>query len=61
MKKGEKIISNALVERIYNLFKGHTWYIQNILHRLYSIMEKGEECTMQTVEQAEKFGTRYTV
>lgn len=51
MKKGEKIISNELIERVYNLFEGHTWYIQNIFHRLYSIMEKGEECTMQMVEQ----------
>lgn len=51
MKNGEKRISGELIERIYNLFDGHTWYIQNILHRLYSIMEKGEECTMRMVGQ----------
>lgn len=50
MKNGNKIISNELIERVYNLFEGHTWYLQNIFHRLYSIMEKGEECTIQIIE-----------
>lgn len=51
MKKGGRVIDEALIERVYNLFEGHTWYIQNIFHRLYSNMEKDEECTMQMVEE----------
>jgi len=43
-------IDNELVERVYRLFEGHTWYVQNIFNRLYSAMEKGEECTLQMVE-----------
>lgn len=51
MKNGDRIIDEELIERVYNLFEGHTWYIQNIFHRLYSIMEKDEECTMRMIEQ----------
>lgn len=51
MKEGDKSISKELIERVYNLFDGHTWYVQNIFHRLYSAMEKGEECTIGIVER----------
>lgn len=50
MKKGERVISKELIERVYNLFEGHTWYVQNIFHRLYSAMEKGEECTIEMID-----------
>lgn len=50
MRDGDKKIDNELVERVYRLFEGHTWYVQNIFNRLYSAMEKGEECTLQMVE-----------
>lgn len=50
MKHGEKVIGNELVERIYNLFEGHTWYIQHIFHRLYASMEKGEVCTSRIID-----------
>ncbi len=49
MGRDEKRISKELVERVYRLFEGHTWYIQNIFNRLYSAMEKGEECTLQMI------------
>lgn len=51
MKKDGKKIDKELIERVYTLFEGHTWYIQNIFHRLYSIMEQGEECTLPMVEK----------
>jgi AAA+ ATPase superfamily predicted ATPase len=50
MKHGEKAIDHELVERVYNLFEGHTWYIQNIFHHLYALMEPGETCTLQMVD-----------
>ena len=50
MGRDEKRISKELVERVYRLFEGHTWYIQNIFNRLYSAMEKGEECTFQMID-----------
>ena len=51
MKSGDKMISEELITPVYQLFEGHTWYIQNIFHRLYSMMKSGEECTKQLVEQ----------
>lgn len=51
MKDGEKTISNQLAGRAYDLFEGHTWYVQNIFHHLFASMEKGEECSLQMMEQ----------
>ena len=51
MKINDRTIHREHIERVYNLFEGHTWYIQNIFHRLYSMMEKGEECSMLMIEK----------
>lgn len=51
MKKQDRIIHPELIERVYALFEGHTWYIQNIFHRLYASMEKEEECSSELLER----------
>lgn len=49
MERDDKKISDMLIERVYTLFQGHTWYMQNIFNRLYAAMRPGEECTLQMV------------
>jgi len=44
-KKARKNHSEACFLKIYNLFEGHTWYIQSILNRLYEQLDIGEEMT----------------
>lgn len=52
-----KTISKEVVCRIYDIFEGHTWYLQNIFHRLFNTIEKGEEATLAIADQS----LRYTV
>ena len=49
-KAARKEITAECVARIYHLFDGHTWYIQNILNRLYEQVEPGEELTMDMAD-----------
>jgi hypothetical protein len=56
-KKAGKIISKEVISRIYALFEGHTWYLQNIFHRLFTMVESGEEVTLEIANQ----GLRVTV
>ncbi len=45
-----KRINDDCIERVYNLFEGHTWYIQNVFNRLYTLVDEGEECTFSLIE-----------
>ena len=47
-----KEISIELVDSIYRLFEGHTWYIQNIFNELYALINTGETCTHEMVQEA---------
>jgi AAA+ ATPase superfamily predicted ATPase len=49
-KKADKSISKEVICRIYDIFEGHTWYLQNIFHRLFTMIEKGEEATLEIAE-----------
>jgi AAA+ ATPase superfamily predicted ATPase len=46
-RKAGKKISNATIERVYNLLEGHTWYIQNLFNRLYAFLDEGEEASIE--------------
>ncbi len=50
-KDAGKIIPKDIVERIYALFEGHTWYIQNMFYRLFSMVGKGETVTAELADQ----------
>jgi hypothetical protein len=47
-----KIISVELIEEVYELFDGHTWYVQNIFNELYSLTNVGETCSLELVQES---------
>ncbi|MGV8133598.1 MAG: ATP-binding protein [Mangrovibacterium sp.] len=53
-ENGEKKIPGSVITRIYDLFEGHTWYMQSIFNELYSFTEKGETCTADFVKASIK-------
>ncbi|MDR0828508.1 MAG: ATPase [Prevotellaceae bacterium] len=53
-EKADKIIENQVVDVVYSLFEGHTWYMQSIFNELFSLTEKNETCTLQMAEIAVK-------
>lgn len=50
--KAGKTIPEEVIGRIYALFEGHTWYLQNIFHRLFTGVEPGEEVTLAMADQS---------
>jgi hypothetical protein len=48
----KKDISAELVSKIYQLFEGHTWYVQNIFNELFSLTAENETCSFALVEEA---------
>ena len=49
-KTRERDISENSVERVYNLFKGHTYYIQKTFNGAFSDTQRGEECTLEMIK-----------
>lgn len=48
----KKDISAELVSKIYQLFEGHTWYIQNIFNELFSLTAENETCSFALAQEA---------
>ena len=48
----QKGIPDELVSKIYHLFEGHTWYIQNIFNELFSLTVENEPCTFELAQLA---------
>lgn len=40
------------VEKVYNLFKGHTYYIQKTFNEAFADTPEGAECTLSTIQTA---------
>ena len=40
------------VERVYNLFKGHTYYVQKTFNEAFADTPEAEECTLETLRAA---------
>jgi len=51
-KQGKKQISEELIRKAYQLFEGHTWYVQAIYNELFSLLNEGEECTEEQFFEA---------
>lgn len=51
-EKRNRRIDSADVERVYNLFKGHTYYIQKTFNEAFADTSEGEECTLETLRAA---------
>lgn len=49
---GGKTLSPECFKRIYNLFEGHTWYVQRMLNELYGEIQVGETANPADVEPA---------
>lgn len=45
-------ISSENVEKVYNLFKGHTYYIQKTFNEAFADTPEGDECTIETLRTA---------
>lgn len=50
-KRNRRIASDD-IERVYNLFKGHTYYVQKTFNEVFADTPKGEECTLETIRAA---------
>lgn len=50
-RHADKVIPDECVQRIYQLFEGHTWYMQTVFNRLYEYLEPGEELTLAEAER----------
>ena len=48
---GNRKISTESVERVYNLFKGHTYYIQKTFNSAFSDTPQGEECGIDDLKK----------
>jgi len=51
-KKGKKNVGNTFIEKAYDIFEGHTFYVQSILNQLFSDLDEGEKCTNKIFEKA---------
>ena len=51
-EKCQKHIDAANVEKVYNLFKGHTYYIQKTFNEAFADTPEGGECTIETIRDA---------
>jgi AAA+ ATPase superfamily predicted ATPase len=49
-KKAGKKITAETIKQVYNLFEGHTWYMQNLFNRIYAILEEGEDASSILVD-----------
>ena len=63
-RASRKTISDECVTQIYNLFEGHTWYMQHVLNRLYAYLDRDEEMTSELANRilhqtVESFGPVY--
>lgn len=50
-EKAGKTISEEIISRVYDIFEGHTWYVQNIFHRLFTMIGKGDEITLDIADE----------
>lgn len=51
-EKRNRQIASDDIERVYNLFKGHTYYVQKTFNEAFADTPEGEECTLETLRAA---------
>ena len=51
-KKRRKHIEESSVEKVYNLFKGHTYYMQKTFNEAFADTPEGGECTLDVIRTA---------
>lgn len=50
--KRNREISSDDVEQVYNLFKGHTYYVQKTFNEAFADTTEGDKCTIETLRTA---------
>lgn len=51
-KQGKKDVDDTYIEKAYDIFEGHTFYVQSILNQLFSELDEDEKCTDEIFEKA---------
>ncbi|MCM1530747.1 MAG: ATPase [Bacteroides sp.] len=51
-KKRKRKIAEENVEKVYDLFKGHTYYIQKTFNEAFADTPQGGECTLEIIQSA---------
>ena len=51
-EENKRKIDQETAEKVYDLFDGHTFYIQKTFNEAFSNTEKGKYCTMETIKEA---------
>ncbi len=51
-EKRNRRIAPDDVERVYNLFKGHTYYVQKTFNEAFADTLEGEKCTLENLQTA---------
>lgn len=52
MGEGHREVSPRLVKVVYGLYQGNTYAMQKTFNELYSLLDEGESCTMDTLVTA---------
>ena len=52
-EEGHRKITDEVIEEVYQMFEGTTWYIHFMMNFLYSGTLPGETCTMDRIELAQ--------
>lgn len=53
-----KSIDEACFKRVYDLFEGHTWYVQRLLNELYAWTNPGETATSEGLSEVLEYVIR---
>ncbi len=51
-RRAEKVVDRSFIERCYDLFEGHTFYVQAVMNQLFSELDEYENCTEKKVMKA---------
>ena len=51
-EENKRKIDQETAKKVYDLFDGHTFYIQKTFNEAFSNTEKGKYCTMETIKEA---------
>ena len=51
-EKRNRHIATENIEKVYHLFKGHTYYIQKTFNEAFADTPEEEECTLETIQDA---------
>ncbi len=48
----DKLVSDDVVEKVYNMFDGTSWYVQMMMNELFALTPRGEKCDVDKIEYA---------